>query len=88
MTRPPLSAEQLETAHAIGEEARRMSALVNNLLDMARIESGEVRLRLQWHPFEEVVGSALKAARVGARAIIASRCASRRPAAGRSSTRR
>ena len=39
-----------------------MSALVNNLLDMARIESGEVKLRRQWHPFEEVVGSALKAA--------------------------
>ena len=39
-----------------------MSALVNNLLEMARIESGEVKLRRQWHPFEEVVGSALKAA--------------------------
>jgi two-component system sensor histidine kinase KdpD len=36
--------------------------LVNNLLEMARIESGEVKLRRQWHPFEEVVGSALKAA--------------------------
>ena len=39
-----------------------MSALVNNLLDMARIQSGEVKLRRQWQPFEEVVGSALKAA--------------------------
>ncbi len=37
-----------------------MSALVNNLLDMARIQSGEVRLNLQWQPFEEVVGGALK----------------------------
>jgi two-component system sensor histidine kinase KdpD len=37
-----------------------MGALVSNLLEMARIESGEVRLRSQWHPFEEVVGSALK----------------------------
>ena len=25
-----------------------MSALVNNLLDMARIESGDVKLRRQW----------------------------------------
>ena len=50
-----------------------MSALVNNLLDMARIESGEVKLRRQWQPFEEVVGSALKAAQAGARATIASR---------------
>ena len=39
-----------------------MGALVNNLLEMARIESGEVKLRRQWQPFEEVVGGALKAA--------------------------
>jgi two-component system sensor histidine kinase KdpD len=63
MSRPELPGEQLETAHAIAEEARRMGALVSNLLEMARIESGEVKLRRQWHPFEEVVGSALKAAR-------------------------
>jgi two-component system sensor histidine kinase KdpD len=62
LTRPALSSEQLESAHAIAEEARRMGALVSNLLEMARIESGEVKLRRQWHPFEEVVGSALKAA--------------------------
>jgi two-component system sensor histidine kinase KdpD len=30
---------------------------------MARIESGEVKLNLQWQPLEEVVGSALNAAR-------------------------
>lgn len=39
-----------------------MSALVNNLLDMARIQSGEVKLRREWQPIEEVIGSALKAA--------------------------
>ena len=26
-----------------------MNALVNNLLDMARIESGDVKLRREWH---------------------------------------
>ena len=62
MTTPALSGAQLETAQAIAEEARRMSALVNNLLDMARIQSGEVKLRREWLPFEEVVGSALKSA--------------------------
>jgi two-component system sensor histidine kinase KdpD len=40
-----------------------MSTLVSNLLDMARIESGEVKLNLQWQPLEEVVGSALNATR-------------------------
>jgi two-component system sensor histidine kinase KdpD len=36
--------------------------LVNNLLDMARIQSGDVKLRREWQSVEEVVGSALKAA--------------------------
>ncbi len=59
---PPLAATQLETANAIADEARRMGALVNNLLEMARIESGEVKLRRHWHSAEEVAGSALKSA--------------------------
>jgi len=63
LTKPPLSPAQLESAEAIQDEARRMSTLVSNLLDMARIESGEVKLNLQWQPLEEVVGSALNAAR-------------------------
>jgi len=62
LTKPPLSATQGESARAIADEARRMAALVNNLLEMARIESGEVKLRRDWVPFEEVVGSALKSA--------------------------
>jgi len=61
LTKPPLSPAQLESAGAIQDEARRMSTLVSNLLDMARIESGEVKLNLQWQPLEEVVGSALNA---------------------------
>ena len=60
LTKPPLSPQQLEVADAIREAARGMSALVNNLLDMARIQSGEVKLNMQWQPIEEVVGSALK----------------------------
>jgi two-component system sensor histidine kinase KdpD len=63
MTKPALSAPQLETAEAIQDEARRMSTLVGNMLDMARIESGEVTLDLQWQPLEEVVGAALDATR-------------------------
>jgi two-component system, OmpR family, sensor histidine kinase KdpD len=63
LTRPPLSPQQAETAEAIQDEARRMSTLVGNLLDMARIESGGVKLNLQWQPIEEVVGAALEASR-------------------------
>jgi two-component system sensor histidine kinase KdpD len=63
LTKPPLSDAQADVAAAIREEAHRMSTLVGNLLDMARIESGAVQLNLQWQPLEEVVGSALSAAR-------------------------
>ena len=49
------------TADAMREAAQRMNALVNNLLDMARLQSGQVHLNRQWQPLDEVVGSALKA---------------------------
>ncbi|HET7400469.1 MAG TPA: DUF4118 domain-containing protein [Usitatibacter sp.] len=61
LTQPPMSAQQSDIARMLAEETRRLIALVNNLLDMARIQSGEVKLDLQWHPMEEVVGSALRA---------------------------
>ena len=61
MTQPPPSGAQIEIVQGIGQAAQRMNSLVSNLLDMARLESGEVRLNLQWQPLEEVVGSALKA---------------------------
>ena len=63
MSKPPLAPAQLEMARSLQEETLRMSALVANLLDMARIESGHVRLNLQWQALEEVVGSALRASR-------------------------
>ena len=61
LTKPELSGLQRDTAQAIAEEARRMNAMVNNLLDMARSESGDVKLRREWQSVEEAVGSALKA---------------------------
>jgi two-component system, OmpR family, sensor histidine kinase KdpD len=59
LTKPELSSQQRETAESITEEANRMSALVSNLLDMARIESGGVKLNLEWQSLEEAVGAAL-----------------------------
>lgn len=61
LSKPPLQQNQQALAAALHGEMLRMSALVTNLLDMARIQSGEVKLNLQWQPFEEVVGSALRA---------------------------
>jgi two-component system sensor histidine kinase KdpD len=48
-----------ELAVSINDEARRMTVLVNNLLDMARLESGNAELRRQWSSLEEIVGSVL-----------------------------
>jgi len=61
LTQPPPSGQQLEIANSMREETLRMNALVNNMLDMARLQSGVIKLNRQWQPLEEVVGSALKA---------------------------
>jgi two-component system sensor histidine kinase KdpD len=61
----PLSAGQRATVLSMGQEARELSALVGNLLDMARLESGQVQLHRDWQSVEEVVGSAIRAARHG-----------------------
>jgi two-component system, OmpR family, sensor histidine kinase KdpD len=53
---------QAETARAIAEQAAELNTLVSNLLDMARLQSGSVQLRLQWQSVEEVVGAAIRAA--------------------------
>ena len=60
-SRPALDPAQLEYAHTLHDESIRMSALVSNLLDMARIQSGEVKFNLEWQALEEAVGSALRA---------------------------
>lgn len=60
---PPLAPLQQSMAESLRQEMIRMSMLVTNLLDMARIESGDVKLKLQWQPIEEVIGSALRASR-------------------------
>lgn len=56
---PGAKAEPL--VDAMRDEVRRMSLLVENLLDMARIESGDVRLNRDWHAVEETVGAVLAA---------------------------
>jgi two-component system sensor histidine kinase KdpD len=43
----------------IYDEAERLSRLVNNLLDMAKLESGSLKLHQELQPLEEVVGAAL-----------------------------
>ncbi|WP_194713388.1 DUF4118 domain-containing protein [Noviherbaspirillum soli] len=61
LSRPALSPAQKSMAEALHQQALRMSTLVANLLDMARITSGEIRLNREWQPIDEVIGSALRA---------------------------
>lgn len=58
---PPLAPAQADIAESIREEALRTSTLVMNLLEMARLQAGNVRLNREWQPLEEVVGVALQA---------------------------
>lgn len=60
---PAERARDVELVDAIHEEALRMTGLVTNLLDMARLQGGGVQLNRQWLMLEEVVGTALRACR-------------------------
>ena len=60
VAKPPLPCQQRENAEAIRDQAIRLSGLVSNLLDMARLNAGEVKLRREWQPLEEVIGSSIK----------------------------
>ncbi|MBV2181258.1 MAG: DUF4118 domain-containing protein [Castellaniella sp.] len=60
LVKPTLPKTALETAQALHEQANRLAGLVGNLLDMARLNAGEVTLRREWQPLEEVVGASIK----------------------------
>jgi len=60
LIKPALPAPALETAQALHEQAARLAGLVGNLLDMARLNAGNVTLRREWQPLEEVIGASIK----------------------------
>jgi two-component system sensor histidine kinase KdpD len=60
LSKPPLSPSAQETVITIREQALRLNNMVSNLLDMARMQAGHVRLRKEWQPLEEVIGASIK----------------------------
>ena len=46
-------------AAVIGEEARRLSRLVDNLLDLSRLEAGSAEPRREWTSIEELIRTAV-----------------------------
>jgi len=55
-----LSEPALSVSRDIYTNAVRLKAMVNNLLDIVRLEQGRMALRLEWHSLEEVVGAGIK----------------------------
>lgn len=55
-----VQAPESETAVAIRDQALRTSRLVDNLLEMARLQSGTVQPRKDWLALEELIGAAIK----------------------------
>ncbi|MEO7037195.1 MAG: sensor histidine kinase KdpD [Polyangiaceae bacterium] len=53
------AATRHELSESILQEAQRLNRLVRNLLDMTRLQAGALRVKKEWQPLEEVVGSAL-----------------------------
>jgi two-component system sensor histidine kinase KdpD len=56
-------ATRVELARSVETKAREMSELVSNVLDLVRLESGQVVLRRDWQTVDDLVGSALTAYR-------------------------
>lgn len=49
-----------EMADAMRQQTLRLNSMVSNLLDMAKLRAGDIRLNLEWQPVEEVVGASIK----------------------------
>lgn len=67
----PATTEQHELAVELRDQAMQMNSMVNNLLDMARLQAGRLHLQREWQPLEEVIGSSLELmkARLGERKV-------------------
>lgn len=53
------NSDKIELTKGIVEEAERMSKLVNNILEMAKLDAGVLELKREWHPVDEIIGTVL-----------------------------
>jgi two-component system sensor histidine kinase KdpD len=49
-----------DAAAAMREQTQRLNGMVSNLLDMAKLRAGNIRLNAEWQPVEEVIGASIK----------------------------
>lgn len=62
---PPLALDgesRLEMMEIIDEESDRLNHFINGLIELARIEAGELHLRRRWGVVEEIIAAALSRA--------------------------
>jgi len=58
LTQLPQSAR--ETVSAMREQVLYLNSMVSNLLDMAKLRAGNIRLNQEWQPLEEIIGASIK----------------------------
>jgi two-component system sensor histidine kinase KdpD len=54
---------KVEMMEVIDEESDRLSRFINGLIELARIEAGELQLRRRWGAVEEIISTALDRAK-------------------------
>ncbi|MFM9835513.1 MAG: DUF4118 domain-containing protein [Methylophilaceae bacterium] len=59
-SKPALSDKQKASAQTLVNQSNRLSNMVANLLDMARLHAGEVSIHKEWQPLEEVIGASIQ----------------------------
>jgi two-component system sensor histidine kinase KdpD len=52
--------QQRELAQTVVDETVQMTQLIANVLDMTRLESGELKLHTEWVALDEIIGSTLR----------------------------
>jgi two-component system sensor histidine kinase KdpD len=53
------AATRRELMHSVRDDAESLERQVRNLLDLTKLESGNLQIRREWHPLDEVVGCAM-----------------------------
>lgn len=60
MSREPLPQSAQQTALTLLQQSRALGGILNNVLDMARLHSGNIRLRREWHLLDDVIAASLR----------------------------
>jgi two-component system sensor histidine kinase KdpD len=60
LIKPQASQATLDIASEIQGQAKRLANHVSNLLDLARLNEGEIKLRKEWHSVQEIMGASIQ----------------------------